>query len=222
MKRVLDKLMLAFLPWLAAGLIRVIYRCLKKEVFNGEILEDLWARGQQVILVSWHDQLLLMPPFYRGPGATILISQSRDGELIARTVAHFSLDAVRGSSSRGGREALREMIALAAQPLDLALTPDGPKGPRHEVKFGVIQLARASGRPIVPLAFACSHGHRFRSWDRFLLPYPWGRAVYQVGRPLLPQPNESAEDLQRRVQQAMTDNTRAAAEALKRYDLTAV
>ena len=102
------------------------------------------------------------------------------------------------------------------------MTPDGPTGPRHQLKEGVVQLARLSGRPIVPLAFACSHGHRFQSWDRFLLPYPWGKAVYAVGEPLYYDENETIEDFQSRVQEAMDANTRHAGEYLNQYDLSAV
>ncbi|RLB66924.1 MAG: hypothetical protein DRH08_04995, partial [Deltaproteobacteria bacterium] len=104
----------------------------------------------------------------------------------------------------------------------LGFTPDGPKGPRHIVKEGVVQLARISGRPIVPIAFACSNGHRFQSWDRFLLPYPWGKAVYSFGEPLYYDKNETTDDFQSRVQEAMVDNTRRAGEHLKQYGLSAV
>lgn len=222
MKSHFDKLLMRFAPWLAAWIIRSIYRILRPELVNAEVLYDLWASGEHVILSFWHDQLLLMPPVYRGGKVKVLISPSRDGEMIARTIAYFGMGAVRGSSSRGGREALREMITLAEEPIDLGITPDGPKGPRHQVKFGAVQLARATGRAIVPVAFACSRGHRFASWDRFLLPYPWGKAVYRAGLPLYVQDNESAEEFHARVQRAMDENTQAAMDFLKRYDLSAV
>ena len=163
MKAIIDRIVLFVAPFVAAILIRLIYLGLKSERVNFERLDEIWRSGDNAIVAFWHDQLLLMPPVYTGRSAKVLISASKDGELIARTVAHFGISAVRGSSSRGGREALMEMKALAKDPLDLGVTPDGPKGPRHAVKFGVVQLARATGRPVVPLAFACSHGHRFSS-----------------------------------------------------------
>ena len=159
---------------------------------------------------------------YRGPGARVLISASRDGELIARTMAYFDIGAVRGSSSRGGRAAVKEMIDLTREPLDLGFTPDGPKGPRHIAKPGVAQPAKVSGRPVVPMAFVCSHGHRFQSWDRFLLPYPWGRAVYCFGGPLWYEKSEKIESCLSRLQIAMDDNTRRAGEHLSQYGLSAV
>jgi lysophospholipid acyltransferase (LPLAT)-like uncharacterized protein len=217
-----DRLQLAALPWLAAKLIRFIHFAVKPETVGDADLLEVWESGQKVIFCTWHDQLLMMPPRYKGTKAQVLISPSRDGELIARTIAYFSLGAVRGSSSRGGREAFRKLVAFAREPVDLGITPDGPKGPRHEAKIGVVQLARMTGHPIVPLAFACSHGHRFKSWDRFLLPYPWGKAVYQVGQPLSSEKSESAEAFLVRVQQAMEDNTCQAGEYLKHHDLSAV
>ena len=88
---------------------------------------------------------------YEGAGAKVLISPSRDGELIARTMDYFGLGTVRGSSRRGGRAAFRELVELGRTPFDLAITPDGPKGPRHQLKDGVVELARITGRPVVPL-----------------------------------------------------------------------
>ena len=217
-----EKLQLAVLPWLAAHAIRFIHGVLRPEKVGDEELKTIWQGGGNVIFSTWHDQLLLIPPGYTRPGAKVLISPSKDGELIARTIAFFSLDAVRGSSSRGGREAFRELVGFAREPIDLGITPDGPRGPRHKVKAGVVQLARVSGRPIVPLAFVCSHGHRFKSWDRFLLPYPRGRAVYYFGKALSAQEGETAEHFLARVQQAMDDNTRQAGDYLKQYGLSAV
>jgi hypothetical protein len=217
-----DKLQLNLFPWLAAGIIRFIYLVVKPESLGKKALQEVWASGQKVILCTWHDQLLLMPPEYTGEGAKVLISASRDGELIARTISYFSLGSVRGSSSRGGRAAFRELLELAREPLDLGITPDGPRGPRHEAKIGVAQLAKVTDRPIVPLAFACSHGHRFKSWDRFLLPYPWGKAVYRFGSPLYYCKDETIEDFQSRVQRAMDDNTRNAGEYLSQHGLSAV
>ncbi len=209
-------------PWVAARLIRLIHGCLRVETLGEAPLQTLWTDHRQVILTFWHDQLLLMPKGYRGPGASVLISASRDGEYIARTMDYFGIGSVRGSSSRGGRAAFREMLELAKAPLDLVITPDGPKGPRHEVKEGVVQLARLSGRPVVPMAFACNRGHRFRSWDRFLLPLPPGRGVFSFGVPLYYTESDTAETFRLRLQQAMEANEQTARNRLSDYDLSAV
>jgi hypothetical protein len=114
------------------------------------------------------------------------------------------------------------MLEISKQPFDLAITPDGPKGPRHQVKDGLVQLARLSGRPVVPMAFACSRGHRFQSWDRFLFPYPWGKGVYRFGDPLSWRKGESIDAFRVRIQQAMHDNTRKAQEHLTSHGLSPV
>ena len=222
MSSVADKLLLSVAPWLAAKIMSWLHRRLKPEIIGAQEIRRLWADGQPVIMAFWHDQLFLMIKGYEGPGAKVLISSSKDGELIARTMAYFDVGSVRGSSNRGGRAAFREMVELSREQLDLAFTPDGPKGPRHIAKEGVMQLARISKRPFLPIAFACSNGHRFRSWDRFLFPYPWGKAVYSCGEPLYYDKNETIDNFQSRVQEAMVDNTRRAGEYLKQYGLSAV
>lgn len=126
------------------------------ETRGQEHVDGLYRAGQRVIIAFWHARQLMMPLTYRGTLAHILISQHQDGEIIARIVERFGFKAVRGSSTRGGMEALRELIRLGRAGVDLVVTPDGPRGPAHIAKMGVIQLARASGLPIVPLAFACS------------------------------------------------------------------
>jgi lysophospholipid acyltransferase (LPLAT)-like uncharacterized protein len=135
-----------------------------------EPVDALHRRRQPIILVFWHAQQLMIPLGYRGAGTHILISRHRDGEVIARIIARFGHRSVRGSSTRGGAWALRELIRLGRSGADLVVTPDGPKGPRQVAKFGVIQLARATGMPIVPLAFSCSKKNSSRagigSWFR--------------------------------------------------------
>ncbi|MDT8440427.1 MAG: lysophospholipid acyltransferase family protein [Desulfuromonadales bacterium] len=217
-----ERLLFRCAPWCAAHLIRFLHRRQKPDYLGLEPLREIWARGENVILAFWHDQLLLMAPGYHGPAANVMISASKDGELIARTMHYFGIGSIRGSSTRGGRAAFREMLGQAREPLDLVFTPDGPKGPRHQVKDGVLQLARLTGRPVVPMAFACSHGYRFGSWDRFLLPFPWGRGVYAFGAPVTPREKEPLDVFRDRIQTAMEVNSRAAAESLKRYGYSAV
>jgi hypothetical protein len=202
--------------------IRLIHASLRIETVGEEPLRELWSKQHQVILAFWHDQLFMMAKGYHGPGARVLISASKDGELIARTMDYFGIGSIRGSSTRGGRAAFREMLQAAGEPVDLVFTPDGPKGPRHQVKEGIVQLARLSRRPVVPMAFACSRGVRFRSWDRFLLPLPPGRGVYAFGPPLYYEDEANAASFRQKIQDAMEANERSARERLKAYDLPAV
>lgn len=217
-----DRLLLGTAPLIAALVMRLLHGTLRCETIGGENLTQLWVRKERVIISFWHDQLLLMVFAYPGKGAKLLISPSNDGELIARTMRFFSHDSVRGSSSRGGREAFKELMRLSQIDADIVLTPDGPRGPRHELKDGVLTLARLSGRPIVPMAFVCSRGYRFHSWDRFLLAYPFSRAVYSFGPPIYFEKKAGMEEFRERVKNAMRENSSRARQRLEAYGLSAV
>ena len=169
-------LKLSVFPPVGAAVIRALGRSMQIETRGHEQVDEIYREGRRVIIAFWHARQLMMPLTYRGVQAHILISQHQDGEIIARIVERFGFKAVRGSSTRGGAEALRELIRLGRSGVDLVVTPDGPKGPAQIAKMGVIQLARATGLPIVPLAFGCSKKNTLRvgivSWCR-----SHGRAV---------------------------------------------
>ncbi|AJF06886.1 lysophospholipid acyltransferase family protein [Geoalkalibacter subterraneus] len=206
-------------PRLAAGFINLLYRSMRTEVVG---LPQSRQNQEPVIIAFWHDQLLLMVKGYHGPGARILISESKDGELIAKTMECFGQGAVRGSSTRGGRKAFKALMDLARQPYDLVITPDGPRGPRHEVKEGVVQLARLTRRPVVPMAFACSRGYRFRSWDRFLLPFPFSRGVFAYGDPLTYDSSDTMESFQQKLSQGLATTLQTAKKRLEEQGVSAV
>ena len=170
MKRVEKWLKLSVLPPIGAAVIRGLGRSMRIETRGHEQVDALYREGKRVIIAFWHARQLMMPLTYRGSQAHILISQHRDGEIIARIVERFGFQCVRGSSTRGGALALRELIRLGRSGADLVVTPDGPKGPRQFAKLGVVQLAKATGLPIVPLAFSCSKKNSSRagigSWSR--------------------------------------------------------
>lgn len=163
-------LKLSVLPPLGASVIRGIKWSMRLETRGQEAVDALYREGRPIVLAFWHAQQLMIPFGYRGAGSHVLISQHGDGEIIARIIARFGHDAVRGSSTRGGAGALRALIKLGRSGRDVVVTPDGPKGPRQVAKLGVIQLAKAAGLPIVPLAFACSKKNTSRagiaSWSR--------------------------------------------------------
>jgi lysophospholipid acyltransferase (LPLAT)-like uncharacterized protein len=217
-----NRLLMALIPFLAAMVMRLLFMTIRTETIGETNLRSLWHRGERAILPFWHDQLLLMVFGYPGKYAKLLISKSNDGELLARTMRFFAQDTVRGSSSRGGRAAFREMLEICKADADIVLTPDGPKGPRHEIKDGVVQLAKLGKRAVIPMAFACSSGHRFSSWDRFLFPFPFSRGVYAFGEALYFQADETVDDFRQRVALAMADNQRMAEDYLEARGATAV
>jgi len=169
-KRLERWLKLSVLPPVGAWVIRCLGRSMRIESKGYQVVDELYREGKRAIFVFWHARQLLMPFAYRGERAYVLISQHQDGEIIARIIERFGFLAVRGSSTRGGVEALRELIRLGHSGLDLVVTPDGPKGPAQVAKIGVIQLARATGLPIVPITAACSKKNSSRagigSWFR--------------------------------------------------------
>src|SRR5260370_6652572 len=136
------------------------------------------VRRERFIYAFWHEAILF-------PAATrakihILISQHADGELIARMCRHLGHGVVRGSSTRGGGIALLELLRCSKRS-HLAVTPDGPRGPRRQVKMGAIFMASITGLPIVPLGIGFSKAWRLGSWDRFAIPRPWSTAMCVVG-----------------------------------------
>lgn len=164
----------SLVPPVCAAVIRGVARSMSWETRGSEALDRLYGEGRNVIFAFWHAQQLMTPFGYRGRGLHVLISRHGDGEIIARIVARFGHEAVRGSSTRGGAGALRALIRLGRSGRDVVVTPDGPKGPRHVAKLGVIHLAKATGLPIVPAAFACSKKNSSRAgiatWSRTHFP----------------------------------------------------
>jgi lysophospholipid acyltransferase (LPLAT)-like uncharacterized protein len=182
--------------WLIAAVLFLLRWTTRKRLLNDDGLYARWRAGERLIVAFWHEQLVLMPCFGWWPRVCIMISQHRDGELIARAVRPLGIEAVRGSSTRGGRGALRKILRAYEEGASLAWTPDGPRGPRRVAKRGVIHTARATGALIVPVAAAARWHRRLGSWDRMILPWPGSRLVFVVGRPLRVAPAASAEDVE--------------------------
>jgi lysophospholipid acyltransferase (LPLAT)-like uncharacterized protein len=183
LKELVNGLILAIVPPLAYWVITLLSWSMRIEVVNGQVHDERRKRGEPAIGAFWHGRLLMMPTGYRG-NVSILISLHQDGELISRTVKYFGFRSIRGSTTRGGFSAMREMLKAYREGYDIAITPDGPRGPRYRVQSGVIELARRTGMAIIPLTFSASRKKMFRSWDRFLFPYPFSRGVFIWGEPL--------------------------------------
>jgi lysophospholipid acyltransferase (LPLAT)-like uncharacterized protein len=157
---------------------RLVGTCRFHFRFADPMLDPAVARrtGQRYIYAIFHETLLLPAYFWSWPEMQILISDHRDGEIMTQIVSRLGFTVVRGSSTRGGARALREM----RQRVDrghLCITPDGPKGPRRSIQPGLPYLASRTGFPIVLLALACKNPWRARSWDRFAIPRPHSAAT---------------------------------------------
>jgi lysophospholipid acyltransferase (LPLAT)-like uncharacterized protein len=208
LKEFKNRIPAGLLPKLVYILIRLLYATMRVRVLGHEIPKAYHDRGEGTINVFWHARLLMLPFAYVGTKSPyILISSHGDGEIIANVMKCFGFSLVRGSSSKMGTKALKEMVKLARQNHDLGITPDGPRGPAEEVKPGVPLLGRLTGRPIIPLAYSCSRAKRFNSWDRFMLPYPFSRGVIIWGEALTIGAEEDDEAFRQRIEVALREVT---------------
>lgn len=147
--------------------------------------EALLARSTgdaRVVLTLWHGQMLPILWVHRQPTG-VLISEHRDGEIIARIVSRFGFFGVRGSTSRGGARALLECVQVLRQGADVAITPDGPRGPRHSFAAGALVVAFRAGATVVPIVAYVDRAWRLRSWDAFEIPKPFARVIVRYGAP---------------------------------------
>lgn len=145
---------------------------------------EIVQQGGGVIYTLWHGRLLPLTYFHRRQGIATLISRSGDGEYIARVVERWGYHAARGSSSRGGSAALRELVKAARHGASLAFTPDGPRGPRQKLKRGVLTAAQLSGLPIIPMSGAATRAWWLEGWDSFLVPKPFSTMYLRYGVPV--------------------------------------
>jgi lysophospholipid acyltransferase (LPLAT)-like uncharacterized protein len=194
-----DRLVAALLAGLARGAARLLGRSLRIVERNREPIERLWGAGIPIIYVTWHGRMLMLPYLYgRVRTVYVLASRSRDGELVSRFVRGFGFRVVRGSSSRGAAAALRALARrLIAERAEVAMIPDGPRGPRHVAHPGPVILAKLSGAPIVPLGFGVSRGTILDSWDACLIPHPFARAAVVFGDPIVVPPEADRAALER-------------------------
>jgi lysophospholipid acyltransferase (LPLAT)-like uncharacterized protein len=147
------------------------------------------------IYAFWHENILLPAYHYGRPDIRVLISQHADGQLIAEICRHLRFRLVRGSTTRGGVEAVRRMLRVGRHS-HLAITPDGPRGPRRQVQMGLIYLAARTELPIVPIGIGFQRPWRLRSWDRFALPRPWSLSTCVTAEPIIVPANADKDKLE--------------------------
>lgn len=188
---------LSLLDWLivliATPLIHLIGLTLRIKSLGRSDLGPRAKQDQPPLWALWHETILMSVWYHRDQDVHVMISASRDGELITTVGKFFGYTAVRGSSSKGGKEATREMVDDLRAGKRCAITPDGPRGPRRVMKMGAVQIARLTGSPVVPFGFAAEHCWRLKSWDQFIIPKPFSRAVFVYGEPI-PVPAEGGDD----------------------------
>jgi lysophospholipid acyltransferase (LPLAT)-like uncharacterized protein len=159
------------------------------------VYEERWRalhdQGQPVVFLLWHEALLPLLWQHRGQGVAIVVSEARDGQYLSDLAASLGYRAVRGSSTRGGARALLGAVRELQAGCSIAFTPDGPRGPRRELKPGVIAAAQRGGAVIVPIHAEANRAWRLHSWDRFMIPQPLARVLITYGRPFGIKPGEA-------------------------------
>jgi hypothetical protein len=228
-RRRLGRTLLVSAPVMALGrgLVRALAASLRLREYRAPGLEARWRAKEPVIYTVWHGQILLLPYLYgRRLRIHALTSRSRDGEILARFIQGFGITVVRGSSSRGGARALLQLArAVRDEGADILIVPDGPRGPRHVAQAGAVMLAKVTGIPMIPVAFAASAKTVLKSWDRFIVPHPFARAAVLFGAPIAV-PRHADEDLleakRRELETALMEITAAADGAAGRGDVPAL
>ena len=177
LKRTLRFLALALLPFIGSLLIRLFYYTNKKVFHAPATITD-----DPVIFACWHGELLMLPYLYRyyrkTPHAKVLISPHFDGELISKTIKYFGLGTLAGSSNKNAARVLIQAIKTIKDGYDIGITPDGPKGPRHEVADGVIIMAQKTEVKTLLIRIKPTKYWQLNSWDKFIIPKPFGTIHY--------------------------------------------
>jgi len=181
---VLRRLRVAAASALGGFIIRLLGMTWRVRRIGAESFDAMKARKEPFIVVFWHGEILPVTWVHRGFGGfAALISRHDDGEMIARVVEGLGVNTVRGSTTRGGVRALLELAQLLDKGVSVAITPDGPRGPRHVFTPGALIVAQRTRRPIVAIAVTASRAWRARSWDRHLVPKPFATVTLHYSEP---------------------------------------
>ncbi|MEK6659421.1 MAG: lysophospholipid acyltransferase family protein [Campylobacterota bacterium] len=183
LKKLFRALALIIVPFVASVIIRLIYATNKKKFHSPPSVGD-----EPIIFACWHGELLMLPYLYskyrKIPHAKVLISSHFDGMLISKTIKYFGLETIAGSTNRNATRVLMQGIRALKDGYDIGITPDGPKGPRHEVADGIIAMAQKANAKIVLVEIKPTKFWQFKSWDKFTIPKPFGTLNYYSTPPI--------------------------------------
>ncbi len=197
-----NRFIVSLAPYIYKAYMGIVYLTSRKSYVGFEGVRHKINCGEKIIAALWHQDILLAPYAYRHYRILTLASRSRDGELIARIIERLGFEVVRGSSSKGGGRAVKEMVEhLKGDGLQIAaITVDGPRGPAHKVKTGILFIARESGATIYPVRFSAKRAVYLSNWDRTMVPLPFNNLVFRCGKPLKIPKNAGKSDLKKLAQ----------------------
>lgn len=201
----------SFLAYLYLTLVGITNRILWR---NREMVDNLEREGQNHIYAMWHARQVPLIYAHRNRKICVLVSRSKDGEYMTRILKHFGLSVVRGSTSKGGPQALLELMDWSRSGFHPAMTPDGPRGPGCRVQQGIIYLAQKTSIPIVAVGSGMSKKLVFRSWDEFQVPLPLGKTAVVYGTPVYVSENDSIEAKSLELQKSLDSVTLQADELI--------
>ena len=179
------KLAYSIICWIGAKYIKFVSFTTKWSFINKKYVENLWKKNESFILCFWHGRLLMMPLSWNNKKKiNVLISAHSDGQLLSKTVKYFDIKTIIGSSSKGGSEAIRNIIKSLKSGISIGMTPDGPRGPRMKINSAIIKIASLTGNKIIPLSYSVKKKIFLNSWDKFLVALPFGKGCFIWGKPI--------------------------------------
>jgi hypothetical protein len=179
-----ERLMIKTIGLMGYWWLSAIGRSVRWTVIDGHYHAEITNAGKRIIYTCWHNRMLLATWFWRRRGIVVTSSRSYDAEYTARFIQRLGYGVAKGSSTRGGANALRVMLACMNHGIDVGFPIDGPRGPVYVAKKGAVALAKLTGQAILPFHISAETFWEAKSWDRFQVPHPFTRAVVLLGEPL--------------------------------------
>ena len=174
-----------FIGFLFYLITKIIFLSIRWKFYNEDQKSNIFNVDNQYIFCCWHNRLFLGPHLLpRNRIINALQSSHSDGMITSIAFKYLGMNVILGSSMKGGMQAFRKMVKCIQNGESIAITPDGPKGPKETVKEGVVKLAQITGTPIVPLVWTTKKFKLINSWDHFVIPFPFSKGVYSFGKPI--------------------------------------
>lgn len=186
-----------FFAWILYCYVRFVFATSRRTVITHPDAMAYFTGEKNAIFAFWHGRLLMIPPLKpKGRKMFVLISNHNDGELSRRVLSLFGVENVRGSTGKGGGKAALGVIRVFRRGANIAITPDGPRGPMHYAHAGIIHLARLCECPIIPFTVASSRHIQLRSWDKMQVALPFGQLIAEMGAPIHVHPEDNKQTVE--------------------------